>query len=111
MSIKTEIIYLSDKKPEVEAFVVPVSEGVWYVWIDWFEAFEHNATGGGDDPNVVEMYFSHPASEDIDFQVNLHFPCDGFLFGQVCKKSYHGTFYSDEKYSYMIDHQINGEPV
>jgi hypothetical protein len=39
MKIKTEIKFLSKLRPEVEAFVTPVFEGVWYVYIDWFAAF------------------------------------------------------------------------
>ena len=101
--IKTEIKYLSDKKPEVEAYILPVCKGVWYIYIDWYEAFELHGTGGSDDSNVIEMYFAHPASKGFDFQVNLHFKEKGYLFGSVYKKSYHGTFYSNNIYEKLIE--------
>jgi len=106
MKIKTEIKYLSNIRPKIEAFVLPVCEGVWHVYIDWYEALKLDATGGSSDSTIIEMFFSHPASKEIDIQVDLHLPVEGHLFGAVSKKSYHGTFYSEEKYTQLIDEEL-----
>lgn len=98
MNLKAKIIYHSDKRPEVNTLIIPVTEGVWYVWIDWFDAFEESGMGFGEPPDPISLYFAHPASDGIDFEVAIPFPSEGHLFGSICKKSYHGTFYTDAKY-------------
>jgi hypothetical protein len=58
-----------------------------------------SGTGGNsEDEGLVEMYFGRPSTECFDFQVDLHFPKEGHLFGSVGKKSYHGTYYTHERY-------------
>jgi len=103
MKIKTEIKFISNLNPKVEAFVKSVCDGVWYVYIDWFDAFELCGTGGNsENKGLVEMYFAHPSTEYFDFQVDFHFPTDGFLFGSVYKKSYHGTYYVYDMYEKLV---------
>jgi len=100
--IKTEVKYLSGSKPEVEVMVIPICKDVWYVWIDFYERFDVHGYGGGDDSPTI-IYFAHPKSNEIDFEVDLFFPQDGHVFGAVYKKTYHGTFYTHSKYESMID--------
>jgi hypothetical protein len=108
--IETSVKFFTAHRPSVEPHVMPVTEGVWYVWIDFLERMELDAEGGGcGEP--VELYFTSVYAKSATvphFQVNLNFPVDGILFGSVSKRSYHGTFYSREAYEKIVE-QLDGE--
>jgi hypothetical protein len=99
--IKKEVIYHTEITPVIEVFVLPVCEGVWHVYLDWYEALNVEAFGGGDD--YESIYLSHPASHEIDVEVKLYLPEDGFLFGGQSKKSYHGTYYLRGTYEKILE--------
>lgn len=101
-SLKYNVIYHSAERPRVEVLTSEVKEGVHAIIIDFSERFSLNAYGGGendDGTNVESIYFGKNEDDgDILFEIEFIAPV-GMIIGTPSKRSYQGTYYSQEAWS------------
>ena len=61
---------------------------------------------------ILTLFFGrYGDDEGVLFEVDFYFPEDGWLFGSIDKKTYHGTFYTDSQYQSMLDKVIKKKEV
>ncbi len=88
------------KKPEAQVLVRKVKKGVYFIICDFLDRYQLSATGS-DNENELELYFSK--GEEILFSILFEVNESGYLFGEVSKQAYYGTFYEYPTYKKMIE--------
>jgi len=94
-----KIEYLTDKKFSVNVIIKKVTDGVYLIYCDFYERFYVDAIGVYD--GWFSIYFGDEQENliEVKFKPEKH----GYLFGELCKKTYHGTFYEYETYCKIIE--------
>lgn len=85
-----------------DVYVYKVSNGVYYIYIYLKKRCSIECTGNADAEIFNQSIYFIDNKENI-IEVSFKFPSEGFLFGEVSKDTYHGTFYEDAAYKKILD--------
>ena len=85
-----KVVYWTDKRPHIKVMIGKVSDGVWLIYCDFFECLSNDGCGSDSD-GWDSIYFGD--EDEILIEVKYKPNTDGYLFGELSKKTYHGTFY------------------
>lgn len=94
--IEYNIKYIAKIKPEVHVEIKSVTDGVYLIYIDSSEYIKRDYFTISD-CEWEELYFSD-RFDNVSFCVSIKFGNIGYLFGDVSKNTYNGTFYEYDKY-------------
>jgi hypothetical protein len=101
--MRTTVTYQTDAEPHCAVEICKVADGVWYVWCDFYERYELEGLGGDTENGCVELYFG----DGTNILITVTFwPPDGgggYIFGDMMKTAYHGTYYAYDEYCKIVE--------
>lgn len=99
MNVKV-VQYGKHKKIKVSSRIYEVTDGVYYIIIEFNERVSIDGYG---DNSIVFYIPSNSAGADFEgIEVILPFEPGGILFGEVIKKTYFGTYYYKNRYNKIV---------
>jgi len=90
----------------VKSHLYEVREGVYYVYVDFCERVVQEMSGSSSIEDRYAIYFSRGEDYLDMVEVVLPFNCgDGYMFGEMDKDTYHGTYYDYEKFCEIVSEE------
>ena len=100
--MRHEIIYLTEKKPEISVIIGSVTEGVYLIYCDFYERLSYDGMGSGSD-NSYSIYFGN--EDEILIELKFYPKDDGLVFCDMSKKTCHGMFFTNSAYQLAMSKQ------
>ena len=110
--MKIEIVQPTDDHIEVTTNIYTVTEGVYYVEVEFEERMSFDASGDSSKDDRQSLYFTNVTNyndndNDTTYEyipmLELILPFKaGLIFGDCSKRSFYGTYYEHDAYEKII---------
>lgn len=91
--------------------IFEIKDGVYHVIIDFNKTTTLDSIGDGSSEGKLSLFFSRVVFDPLvvpiedleaEYEVVLPLDTDGYIFGDVSKRTYYGTYYTKRAYSNIV---------